>query len=92
MDKITHLSQTAELMSSDNYKDRFIAEYAQVEIRTKRLERVLKSVEDNTCPKCFTPTCDIEILKTQFKNMNAYRASLILRAAIEEIELPEVEI
>lgn len=92
MDKITDLSQTVELMSSNNYKERFIAEYAQIEIRTKRLERVLKSLEDNTCPKCFTPTCDIEILKSQYKTMNAYRATLIFRAAIEEIELPEVEV
>lgn len=92
MDKITNLSQTVELMSSNNYKDRFIAEYAQIEIRTKRLERVLKSIEDKTCPKCFEPTCDIEILKSQLKTMNAYRATLIFRASIEAIELPEVEI
>lgn len=92
MDKITNLSQTVELMDSNNYKERFIAEYAQIEIRTKRLERVLKSIEDKTCPKCFEPTCDIEILKSQYKTMNAYRATLIFRASIEAIELPEVEI
>jgi hypothetical protein len=92
MDKITDLSQTTELMISNDYKKRFIAEYAQIEIRTKRLESVLKSIDDNTCPKCFKPTCDIEILKTQYKAMNAYRATLIFRASIEEIELPEVEV
>lgn len=92
MDKITDLSQTVDLMRSESYKERFIAEYAQVAIRTLRLERVLKSVEDKTCPKCFKPTCDIEILKSQYKTMNAYRATLIFRAAIEDIELPEVEI
>ena len=92
MDKITQLEQTVDLMRSESYKDRFIAEYAQIEIRTKRLERLLKSLEDNTCPKCFTPDCDIEILKSQLKTMNAYRATLIFRAAIEEIELPEVEV
>ena len=92
MDKITDLSQTVELMSSNNYKKRFIAEYAQIEIRIKRLEKLIKSLEDNTCPKCFEPTCDIAILKSQYKTMNAYRATLIFRAAIEEIELPEVEV
>lgn len=92
MDKITQLEQTVDLMRSESYKDRFIAEYAQIEIHTKRLERLLKSLEDNTCPKCFTPDCDIEILKFQLKTMNAYRATLIFRAAIEEIELPEVEV
>ena len=90
MDKIINLEQTADLMSSESYKERFIAEYAQIEIRTRRLERVLKSLEDNTCPKCFEPTCDIEILKSQLKTMNAYRATLIFRASIEDIELPEV--
>ena len=92
MEKITQLNQTVDLMNSESYKERFIAEYAQIAIRTLRLERVLKSIEDKTCPKCFEPTCDIEILKTQYKAMNAYRATLIFRASIEEIELPEVEV
>ena len=92
MEKISQLDQTVDLMRSESYKERFIAEYAQIAIRTLRLERVLKSIEDNTCPKCFEPTCDIEILKSQYKTMNAYRATLIFRAAIEDIELPEVEI
>ena len=92
MEKITQLNQTVDLMNSESYKERFIAEYAQIAIRTLRLERVLKSIEDNTCPKCFTPSCDIEILKSQLKTMNAYRATLIFRASIEEIELPEVEV
>ncbi len=92
MEKITQLNQTVDLMNSESYKERFVAEYAQIAIRTLRLERVLKSIEDKTCPKCFEPTCDIEILKSQLKTMNAYRATLIFRAAIEEIELPEVEV
>ena len=92
MEKIRDLSQTAELMSSNDYKERFIAEYVQVEIRTKRLERVLKSIEDKTCPKCFKPTCPVDLLESQFKYMNAYRAILIVRASIEEICLPEVEV
>lgn len=92
MDKITQLEQTVDLMKSESYKERFIAEYAQVEIRCKRLERVLKSIEDKTCPKCFKPTCPVDILESQLKYMNDYRAILIVRASIEEIELPEVEV
>ena len=92
MDKITDLSQTVELMSSKSYKDRFIAEYAQVEIRTKRLDKMIKSFEDKTCPKSFKPDCPISVLKSQLQYMNDYRAILIFRAAIEEIELPEVDI
>lgn len=92
MDKITQLEQTIDLMRSESYKDRFIAEYCQLEIRIKRLERVLKSVADNTCPKAFTPTCPITLLEAQFKAMSAYREILIKRALIEEIELPEVDV
>lgn len=92
MDKITDLSQTVDLMLSEDYKERFIAEYAQITIRVKRLERVLTRIADKSAPDCFEPTCDIEILETQLKYMNAYRGSLIFRAALEEIDLPEVEI
>lgn len=92
MNKITDLSQTTELMISNDYKKRFIAEYAQVEIRTKRLEKMIKSLEDKTCPKSFTPDCPINVLKSQLQYMNDYRAILIFRAAIEEIELPEVDV
>ena len=63
MDKITTLRQTKELMSSEDYKERFIAEYAQLKIRYLRLERVLNCVSDKTSPKCFTPTFPIEILE-----------------------------
>ena len=91
MEKI-NLQKTAELMSSHDYKERFIAEYAQLLIRTKRLERVLQSIADNTCPKCFTPSCPVEVLEDQYKYMVYYLAVLSRRAAIEEIELPEVEV
>ena len=91
MEKI-NLSQTAELMSSEDYKERFIAEYAQIAIRTKRLSRVLKSIEDKTDPDCFTPTCPIEKLAEQLCYMQNYLWVLEERAFIEDIDLPEVEI
>ena len=92
MDKITDLSQTVELMLSEDYKDRFIAEYAQLLIRVNKLDRVLSRIADNSAPDCFEPTCNVEILKSQWKSMNAYLAALIMRSALEGIELPEVEI
>ena len=92
MEKITDLSQTVELMSSEDYKERFIAEYAQVKIRYLRLERVLKRVFDKTDPDCFTPTCPIEILVNQWVNMKNYLSIMQERAFIEDIDLPEVEI
>ena len=91
MEKI-NLSQTAELMSSEDYKERFIAEYAQIAIRTKRLSRVLKSIEDKTAPACFTPTCPIEKLAEQLCYMQNYLSVLDERAFIEDIDLPEVDV
>ncbi len=92
MDKINNLNQTVELMSSEDYKERFIAEYAQVKSRYLRLERVLKIVSDKTATDCFTPTCPIEILEEQLVIMRIYIKLLFKRANLEDIILPEVEI
>lgn len=92
MDKINNLNQTVELMSSEDYKERFIAEYAQVKIRYLRLERILKRVSDKTAPACFNPTCPIEKLAVQLSYMRDYLFVLEERAFIEDIDLPEVEI
>lgn len=92
MDKITDLSQTVELMLSEDYKDRFIAEYAQLVIRKKRLERILSSIADNSAPACFEPVCPISLLVEQDRIMSSYLSSLYNRALIEDIDLPEVDI
>lgn len=92
MDKITNLSQTAEFMSSEDYKERFIAEYCQIAIRAKRLERVLTRIKDKTAPDCFTPTCPIEKLAEQLCYMQNYLSVLDERAFIEDIDLPEVDV
>lgn len=91
MEKI-NLSQTAELMSSEDYKERFVAEYCQIAIRVKRLERVLTRIKDKTAPDCFTPTCPPEMLAEQLYTMQGYLSVLNNRALIEDIDLPEVEI
>ena len=92
MDKITDLSQTVELMKSEDYKDRFIAEHCQLAIRVKRLERVLTRIKDKTAPDCFEPTCPIEKLAEQLCYMQNYLSVLDERAFIEDIDLPEVEV
>ena len=92
MDKITNLSQTAEFMSSEDYKERFIAEYCQIAIRAKRLERVLTRIKDKTAPDCFEPTCNIKTLEDQLSTMIAYRETLVYRATLEDIDLPEVDV
>lgn len=92
MDKITNLYQTAEIMSSENYKERFVAEYCQIAIRTLRLERVLINVANGTAPKCFKLSCPFALLQYQLRIMNEYKALLVNRAMIEDIDLPEVDV
>ena len=92
MNKITDLSQTVELMSSEDYKERFIAEYCQIAIRVKRLKRVLTSIKDKTAPDCFEPTCPIVLLAEQLYAMQGYLSVLSNRAFIEDIDLPEVDV
>lgn len=84
------LKETIELMESDDYKERFIAEYAQVKIRTLKLLKTVKS-HFNGGEK-FKLNCPIGILINQLAAMGGYLDVLRDRAAIEEIELPEVNI
>ena len=54
------LEQTAKLMSSDNYKDRFRAEYYQTKIRYNKLHKMIIKYEADTLG--FEPNCSIELL------------------------------
>lgn len=49
------LSETVGFMLSDDYKERFIAEYEQIKIRYEGLLGMIKKWEAGTLP--FTPTC-----------------------------------
>ena len=64
------LKDTIELMTSDNYKERFQAEYYQTKIRYKKLHNMIIKMEAGTLG--FEPTCDLELLKSQCSNMGAY--------------------
>ena len=81
------LAETAPLMESDDYKDRFKAEYYQLRIRYEKLEKMIKSYEDGTLR--FAPKCPIAILKMQEEQMKSYLLTLSTRAAIEDIEIKE---
>jgi hypothetical protein len=85
---MTELSDTIESMNSAYYKDRFIAEYAQLAIRTARLSSMVAKYEMNELN--FTPYTPIGILKDQLNAMNDYLEIMKKRAEIEDIELPEV--
>ncbi len=71
-------------MISDDYKERFIAEYKQVSIRVKRLEKILDDFYKENLSFKLT---DVELLKRQARTMYEYIDILELRAKREGIEL-----
>ena len=79
------LKDTIELMNSEDYKDRFKAEYYQTKIRYEKLHRLIIKMEEGNCD--FTPSCSLEIHKEQAKYMGMYLYTLEVRAEIEKIEL-----
>lgn len=81
------LVDTAILMKSDDYKDRFIAEYQQLVIRYKGLKSMLDKWDKNELP--FTPTCPRSTYNMQIKAMTDYIAVLEARAVMEGIDLQE---
>lgn len=79
------LEDTIKLMNSEDYKDRFKAEYYQTKIRYDKLHKLIIKMEAGTCD--FTPSCSLEIHKEQAKYMGMYLHILEVRAEIENVEL-----
>ena len=80
------LKDTSELMCSEDYKDRFVAEYMQVDIRARKLKKVLDGWDEGTID--FEPKSKYSSLYAQYHSMCAYMAVLMDRAAQEGIDLP----
>ena len=94
------LEQTAKLMNSSDYKERFIAEYWQTKIRYERLKKFNTAVEaatvtnsQHTYRVMEVPThdCPDSMLKHQQHIMGEYLHVLELRAVIEGINLEEAK-
>ena len=79
------LERLIELMKSEDYKDRFRAEYYQLEDRIDKLVNMLEKYKAGTLN--FTPSCSYELLSYQLQTMNAYKRVLEERAEIEGIEI-----
>lgn len=79
------LKDTIELMNSEDYKERFKAEYLQAKIRYDKLDSMTVKYEAGTLN--FTPSCSLELLKEQKKYMGNYIRTLKIRAEIEKIDL-----
>ena len=79
------LQDTIELMQSNDFKERFKAEYYQTKIRYEKLHKMIVKYEAGTLN--FTPNCSLELLKRQAAAMGNYLYCLEMRALIEGIEL-----
>lgn len=79
------LKDTIELMNSNDYKERFKAEYLQTKIRYEKLHKMTVKYEAGTLN--FEPSCSLEILKEQKSYMGNYLRMLEVRAEIEKIDL-----
>ena len=77
------LKDTVEMMLSDDYKERFKAEYWQLKIRHDKLQKMV----DNWDNLDFTPTCPFSTYVYQLIAMEDYMAALEHRAKLEGVEL-----
>lgn len=82
---VNSLNETIELMTSSDYKDRFKAEYYQLEYRYNKLKKMLEDWDADKLS--FTPTCDRDIYTSQIVSMGVYLTVLRQRAEIEDVEL-----
>lgn len=77
------LKETIEKMTSDNYKDRFVAEFYQLKIRRDKLEnfiiRARQGKEKHDCP--------LDLLERQLACMDKYLEILCVRVLKENIKL-----
>jgi hypothetical protein len=83
--RATELRDTAEMMNSEDYKERFKAEYIQTKIRYNKLHNMLVKYDAGTLD--FTPSCPVALLREQKAAMGKYLNCLEVRAEIEGVAL-----
>lgn len=79
------LKDTIEMMQSEDFKERFKAEYYQTKIRYEKLHKTIIKAEAGTLN--FTPSCPISLLADQKACMGKYLYCLEVRAEMEGIDL-----
>ena len=83
--KNIRLAETCTMMISQDYKERFKAEYYQLKNRLIGLKNMVSLWDQGKLT--FTPTCPREIYDSQIDAMNKYLDVLEKRASIENIVL-----
>lgn len=84
------LKDTINGMLSNDYKERFVAEYQQTEIRYKKLKKFcdrIELVENYDCGETIKHDCPLALLRDQQKYMGMYLGCLEKRAILEGISL-----
>ena len=82
---IKSLEETIELMQSEDFKERFKAEYWQTRIRYNNLLDMLVKLDAGTLN--FEPKCSKDLLRHQANVMGQYLYDLAVRAQIEGVDL-----
>lgn len=80
---------TIDMMMSEDYKERFRAEYYQLVIRYRRLKSLLDNWDNDSLN--FSPTCPRSTYNMQIKVMTDYIAVMEARAVMEGIVLDPIE-
>ena len=79
------LRDTIKMMNSEDYKERFKAEYYQVVIRYQKLKSMLNKWDNDQLE--FALTCPRSTYNMQITAMTDYIAVLEARAVMEGVEL-----
>lgn len=79
-----NLVETVNLMCSNDWKDRFIAEYIQLQIRIIKLEEALNNTSDSFS---VLDSRTRAVMMKQRDAMESYRNCLAIRADIAGIDL-----
>lgn len=79
------LKDTINMMTSEDYKERFKAEYYQTKIRFYKLAEMLVAWDANNLT--FKPSCPKWMYQDQLAIMNDYLDILEERAELENIEI-----
>lgn len=79
------LKDTVKMMMSEDYKERFKAEYYQLRIRYEKLKGMVAKWDKATLD--FIPNCPRSTYELQLKFMYEYMAILEARAKMEGVNL-----
>lgn len=82
------LSDTIKMMNSDDYKERFRAEYFQLQNRISSFDKTLSDYRKNDLK--FETKCTLKLMDGQMNAMIIYRTHLEAVAKVEGISLEEI--